>query len=279
MKRVLAIVLCGSVISSLGGCGTFVPPLTEGLDQSSATETAAESRMIGQIARAVRCQLGASITATILNDWSLAEDRPGKKRYTDAFDKWGAEANITITVTDKTGLSPSTLVTPPNPASIFTFGAGLDASSESYRSVKFNTFYTVRELFNRPCPIDDQRLGSPLVATDLKITPLLAGRLLAIRTGEASPLDEPGRANVLSHSVRFTVDTSLDLNPSWKLVPASVNPSGNLFTTSRNRAHELIVTFGPLDRDRGGRSLIPIAEQTHIFAIAQRDLQLFRPFR
>jgi len=233
--------------------------------------------MIGQVVKAVRCQLGASITETILNDWDQAQDRISKKRYTDVFDNWGAEANVSIAITDKTGLSPSALITPPSsPTSLFTLGTGVSATSESYRNVKFNTFYNVRELFNRPCPIDNQRLGSPLVATDLKITPLLEGRLLAMRTGEASSLDEPGRTNVLSTTIRFTVDTSLNLNPSWKLIQANVNSSGNLFTTSRNRIHELIITFGPLDRNRGGRSLIPIAEQTHIFAIAQRDMQVIR---
>lgn len=278
MRKTLIALLSCALAFNLASCGTFVPPLTDFPDPTAATESASESRMIGQIVRAVRCQLGASITATILNDWRLAEDRLSKKRYSDAFDNWGAEANITITITDKTGLSPSTLLTPPTLSSpIFNFAAGIDASSEAYRSVKFNTFYTMRELFNRPCPVDDRKFGSPLVATDLRITPLLEGRLLAIRTGEASPLDEPGRTNVLSHSVRFTVDTSAGANPSWKFIDVAVNPSGNLFTTSRNRIHELIITFGPLDRNRGGKSLILIAEQTHIYAISQQNIQSVRP--
>lgn len=274
MHQFLAGVLIGAMPLVLAGCGTFVPPLVDFPQSSSATESAAEARLIADVVRAVRCQLGASITNVILTDWELAKDRPNRRRYSDAFDNWGVEAAITITITDKTGLSPSVLATPASPpTSVFTLAAGFGASSESYRSVKFNTFYTMRQLFNRPCPVDVNKGASPLVATNLKITPLLEGRLLAIRVAEASPLDEAGRTNVLSHAVRFTVNTSADLNPAWKLADASVNPSGNLLSTSRDRIHDLLITFGPLDRDRGGRSLIEIAEQTHIFAIAQRELQ------
>lgn len=275
MRRSSTVILAFWGLLGLPGCGTVVPSLRDWPANSGPDE----SRMIGQIVRAVRCQLGASIDEVVQNDHDLAKERPNRKRYSDVFDTWGAEANITITVTDKTGLNPSTLLAPPSPpSSIFTLGAGLDASAEAVKSVKLNTFYTMRQLHRRPCPVvaAESKMGSPLVATDLEITSLLEGRLHAIRAGDASPLDEPGRANVLSHTVRFTVNTGVNVTPSWKLPHATINPGGPVFSTSRDRIHELVITFGPLDRDRGGMSLIPIAEQTHINTIAPRAIQIIR---
>lgn len=255
------------ILHLLTGCGTYVPSVRDWPNENN------EDEMIGQIVRAVRCQLAESITGVIANDQIQAESRPNRRRYTDAFDNWGMEANISITATEKSGVGPSALLAPDTlTLSAFTIGTSVGLSSEAEKTYTMNTFYTMRQLYKNECIVKStERFGSPLVATDLGVTALLEGRLLAIRTGGASPLDEPGRQNVLSETVQFTVDTNAGLNPSWKLPRANVNPGGNFFTTSRNRIHKLIITFGPLDRDRGGRSLIPIAEQTHIYAIAPRS--------
>lgn len=201
-----------------------------------------------------------------------------QKRYTDVFDNWGMEANITITATEKSRFSPSSILAPTTlAAAAFTAGNSLNYSTEAEKTYSLNTFYTMRQLYKNECIAKTtSKYGSPLVATDLGINALLEGRLLAIRTAGASPLDEPGRQNVLSQTIQFTVDTNGTFNPSWKLPRASVNSDGNLFTTGRNRIHKLIITFGPLDRDRGGQSLIPIAEQSHIFAIAPRPIPYIR---
>jgi hypothetical protein len=272
MQKSFATFSAPFLLSFLAACGTYVPSVRDWPNEDN------EQQMIGQIVRAVRCQLAESITGVIATDHDQAKSRTNGRRYTDAFDNWGMEANITVSATEKTGLGPSAILAPGNLASsIFTVSGSIGVSSEAEKSYALNTFYTMRQLYKNECIVKTtEKFGSPLVATDLGINALLESRLLAIRTGGASPLDEPGRQNVLSETVQFTVDTSGSLNPSWKLPRAIVNPGGNLFTTSRNRIHKLIITFGPLDRDRGGKSLIPIAEQTHIFAIAPRPAFYFR---
>ena len=82
-----------------------------------------------------------------------------------------------------------------------------------------------------------------------------------VATGDITSV---GKQNVLSHEVTFEVISSGNITPAWKLVRANFNQSGSFFTTSRDRKHDLIITFGPLDTSQSGTFLVPIAEQTHI---------------
>ena len=47
------------------------------------------------------------------------------------------------------------------------------------------------------------------------------------------------------------------------LAGGTINPSGPFLSASRDRTHDLLITFGPLDKPSSGRSLISIAEQSH----------------
>ena len=57
----------------------------------------------------------------------------------------------------------------------------------------------------------------------------------------------PFKSNVLSHEVKFEIVSSGNATPGWKLKQVTVNQSGNLFSISRDRIKDLIVTFGPAD--------------------------------
>lgn len=129
-----------------------------------------------------------------------------------------------------------------------------------------NFFFTVRELYlkaGETCEFErDPRKGSLLVTSDLKIASLLTSQITAIATQQVSSPD-PGRQNVLSHQITFQVVSAGDLNLGWTLVRANINPNGPLFSTTRDRTHDLLITFGPLDEAQRGQSLIAIAEQSH----------------
>ena len=58
-------------------------------------------------------------------------------------------------------------------------------------------------------------------------------------------------ADVLFHEVKFEVDTSANLTPAFKLRLVDVNDSGQFFSTSRNRVHDLQITLGPTDQGKG----------------------------
>ena len=89
-----------------------------------------------------------------------------------------------------------------------------------------------------------------LMASDLRLSNWLSDAVTAGDTREIKfeNSDAFKSSGVISHEVRFLVTTTGQLSPAWKLSRVlSVNPAGTLFSTSRDRTHDLIVTFGPTD--------------------------------
>jgi hypothetical protein len=58
--------------------------------------------------------------------------------------------------------------------------------------------------------------------------------------------DGPFKQNVLSHEVKFDVETIGGVVPGWKLARVSINQSGSGFSATRSRTHDLTITFGPV---------------------------------
>jgi hypothetical protein len=229
------------------------------------TSTLDEEAMVQEIVRSVACELQSSITRIILQDQKDAQRRRSGKRYTDFLNGWGVEVALNLTVVEKSGVSPSVLLTPPsNP--LFTMSGGLTASSEATRIENMNTFYTIKQLFrpeNPDCEAwDGNRYGSLLVQSNLHLYTLLESRI-GVSVLNYATLPSAGDKNVLSENISFKIETTGDLTPSWKLVRATFNPSGNVFSASRDSTQELVLTFGPMDKAKGGKSLIAIAEQAH----------------
>lgn len=265
------------VLLATGGCGTYIPSTRDWPDNDDL----AESDMIATIARSVGCELSYTITRIVTEDRRAAPERRTGRTYTDFLEEWGVQVALNLTIYERTGLNPTVLLTPPSiPSSVFTMFGGINASTEASRLQKINFFYTVSELY-KPAFFRDgigreacrdprgNKEGSPLVDSDLRLFSLLEGRLGATMLGfVGSPATAPllgGEKNVLSQTVSFKVLTSGQLNPAWKLVRASVNTSGTLVSTGRDRTHELVFTFGPLDKSvRGRRTLTPFAQQTHL---------------
>jgi hypothetical protein len=241
-----------------GSCGTYVPELREFPNYSQADTQV----MIDAIVQSVRCELSHAITSVVDQDISDAPRRQSKRTYSDFLGSWGAEVLLTFTIVEKSSANPSVLWAPPSAAtSVFTLDANISGSAQATRIEKMNLFYTVAELYRLPCRVASKRYDSFLIQNDLKIADLLIARLgpPALGTGHAP---EPGEKNVLSHEISFQVVTGGGLTPTLKLVRATVNPSGQFLGASRDRTHDLLITFGPIAH--GGKSLIAIAEQSHL---------------
>ncbi|WP_244625607.1 hypothetical protein [Methylobacterium mesophilicum] len=238
--------------------------------------------MIQAIVRSVRCELSNAVSDTINVDKSVSGLRRNKRAYADFLYGWGAEVLLTLTIVEKSAISPSAVGMPPSPAdAVFTIAGGLTLSSQATRIEKMNFFYRVVDLYHEDGQTCDatheQRNDSLLVQNDLKIATILDAKITAAALGNAEtpapglgakPLknsERPykGEKNVLQHQVTFQVVSSGNLTPAWKLVRATVNPVAPFLSASRDRTHDLIVTFGPLDPLRGDKALVPIAEQTH----------------
>jgi hypothetical protein len=242
---------------SASGCGTYVPELREFPNYTQADT----QNMIDAIVQSVRCELSHAITAVVDNDISESRLRQSKRTYSDFLGGWGAEVAFTFTIVEKTSVAPSVLWMPPSPASsVFTLSAGISGSTQATRIEKMNFFYTVAELYGLPCKGSDVRYDSFLVQNDLKIADILLGRIGPATLGTAHTPGS-GQKNVLSHEISFQVVTGGSATPMLKLVRATVNQSGTFLGMSRDRTHDLLITFGPLAS--GGKSLIAIAEQSH----------------
>jgi hypothetical protein len=240
------------------GCGTYVPELREFPNYTQADT----QNMIDAIVQSVRCELSRAVTSVVDNDISESRLRQSRRTYSDFLSNWGAEVLLTFTVVEKASGAPSVLWAPPSPvSSVFTLSASLSGSAQATRIEKMNFFYTVAELYGLPCKGSEVRYDSFLIQNDLKIADLLLGRIGAATLGTAHTPGS-GQKNVLSHEISFQVITGGSATPMLKLVRATINQSGTFLAASRDRTHDLLITFGPIAA--GGRSLIAIAEQTHI---------------
>jgi len=245
----------------LTGCGTLVPEIR---DFPNNTSEAKNNELVQAIIVSIRCELNDAVTAVIKADAFTA--KADRFFYAQFLQKWGAQVALTLQLDEKTMVSPNTIYLPiSSPSSIFTLSGGLSATADATRIDKVNFYYKVSELYmrrNQTCERDvNPPAGSLLIQSDLKLREWLDVMVNGVATGQITSV---GKQNVLSHQITFQVTTSGNITPAWKLVTATVNQNDPLFTTSRDRKHDLIITFGPLDTSQSGNFLIPIAENTHI---------------
>lgn len=253
----------------MGGCGLTVPELQEPPANTMQSENDA---LVQAIVHSVHCEIEDAVTAAINDD--IATQGHNGFFYANFLSKWGAEVALTLTVEEKSIVSPNAVFMPPNPATaLFTLGGGLSQSADATRIDKMNYYYTVKELYlgrDKKCIRDEQPVsGSLLVQSDLKLREWLEAQVTAVATRQlkiAGNSAGPWKQNVLSHEVRFDVVSSGNISPAWKLVRATVNQSGSFLTASRDRTHDLLITFGPLDNSQSRSFLAPIAENSHFIS-------------
>jgi hypothetical protein len=188
------------------------------------------------------------------------------KRSAEAYDKflkkWGAQVALTLRLDEQTSVSPSGLFGLPHAA--FSLVGGASGTADATRVDIINFQYKVSELYLGPegkCQRDTSApTDSLLIQSDLKLREWLDVMFLGVATGQITRLSNK---NVLSHQVTFDVTTSADVTPAWKLANGAINQRGLFLKVSRDRKHDLLVTFGPIDKTNSGNFLIPIAETTH----------------
>jgi len=240
----------------LAGCGTQVPQIRDFPNNNTVADN---NELVQAIIVSIHCELKDAVTKVI--------NARAHNYYTAEFlKKWGAQVGLTLQLEEKTTVSPNTVYLPPSPpSSIFTLAGGLTGTADATRIDKINFYYKVSELYlgpNGKCQRDDNPPhDSLLIQSDLKLAEWLDVMVNGVATGHITSI---GNENVLSHQITFQVTTSGNVTPAWKLVRATVNQSGSFLMASRDRKHDLLITFGPLDKTKSGNFLVPIAESTHI---------------
>lgn len=220
----------------LGGCGTYVPEI-----QEFPGDSVQGQKLVASIVTNIKCEVRDAL------------DDLYKIQRRTFLDTWGVQMTLNLTIIEKGALNPRVDWMPPSPASaVFTLGAGGTLSSEATRTDKLTSFYTVAELRKLGRCTREERPGGPfLLQSDLKLNEWLVDAVTVGHTGgvnyDVDTVNGPFRQEVLSHEVKFDVVSSADITPSWKLARATINPSGTLLSASRDRSHDLTITFGPTD--------------------------------
>lgn len=239
-----AFLLSGCLLAS--GCGTYVPGIQE------FSGNAIDGQLLVQaIAESVRCDIQNSVR------YVIDEDKQLGVRNADWFDKWGVQYTLTLSVEEKSAANPSILWKPPGPlVSVFTLGAGASLSASATRTLKMNFFYLVEEFYKAPpCRNETKakyRSQSLLIQDDLKLKDWLVAYVLVVGTGAGNaPVgpDTPVKKEALTDRIKFQVVTGGSVAPAWQLTRLDVNRSGSLLSASRDRTHELLITYGPVDPD------------------------------
>jgi hypothetical protein len=247
-SRGIRFALALSVASSVGACGLYVPEI-EDLPGGPADGQA----LVQAIVTSVHCEVADAVKYVI--DQDIADSKQfHEPREATWFYNWGAQVALTLTVEEKSAINPTSVLTPKGtPSTIFTFGSSASLSADATRIDKVNFYYTVAQLYKRaPCARGVQpkntTASSLLIQSDLKLSQWLQDQILPVATGEVSqPTSSSGifKQNVLSHEVKFEVITTGSVTPAWKLVQVNFNQSGTFLMGTRDRTHDLVITFGP----------------------------------
>jgi hypothetical protein len=275
----------------LAGCGTVVPNLQESGGAGQAVV------LVHAIVDGIHCELRHAIYTVDKNDADLAASLNQGVSHVGYLKDWAVQVTLSLQVEEKTAVSPSALWTPNGAlSSIFSIGASATGSADATRIDKLNYFYTLKELrASGDCQhsaIPPEQPGSLLIQSDLKITEWLTSHVLLVGTNEviprrAAPSGSAGKSatgasdalksggtgapNGFSHEVIFQVVSSGTVTPAWKLIKASFNQSATPFSTSRDRKHDLLLTFGPQD-PKLAQTLAPTAQSLHSSALINQNL-------
>ena len=164
------------------------------------------------------------------------------------MDNWGVSILLNLDITEKTTVAPSaTWSPPPSQTVIPTLAGGVSGSSQVERIDKLHSFFTVRQLL-RAKRCDFRPGGFMLMQSNLKLNEWLFDTYTVQATKQADFNSGGLPTDVLYHEVQFEVDTSANATPGFKLKLVNVNDSGQFFSTSRNRTHDLQITLGPTDQ-------------------------------
>jgi hypothetical protein len=258
--------LCLAISAALGGCGLYVPSISE-----FPGDSVSEQQLVQKIIQAVRCELRDAV-----NNFYDKQQRQHL-----FIDNWGAQLTLTLTIEEKSELNPTALWTP---NTIFSLFGGVDVSADATRTDTINSFHTIQEIRAlQSCTPEERPVGPFLLESDLKLENLLFDSQTASDTGQVN-FTETARAgsgkNVIQHEVKFIVTSTGDITPAWKLSRVwSVNQSGIFLAALRNRTQDLLITLGQTDETGAapGPAAASIALSSQIGIAVSNSLRTITP--
>jgi hypothetical protein len=272
----------------VSGCGTYVPEIQEFYQSPHVGR-----ELIDPIVAQVECEVKGAVQSAIIKDIDFANApevvifqkehglTPGRKL---AFlDTWAAQVTLTLTIDEKSVLSPGVSLNTPLPTAVTTFphsaavstlqsfslGFGGTASADATRKETL-AFYIDFKKFTDKASLAKARLlkgqpGGPdypcqrsdgiFIQSDLKFKEWLTDALVPTTYVEKRPVDfgkalaaeeKISKKDVISHEITFVILYGGNITPTWKLVRVSANTGSlPLFSAQRTKTQDLIITMGP----------------------------------
>jgi hypothetical protein len=260
-KRTTLILSLGLPLA-VAGCGTGVPGIQEFWGGPEDTTT-----KIQQISFQAQCEIGKSLEQIFKVDADLHKS-PDHPRLEFIKDNWAVQVNWILIADEKSTLTPSLGLTTPFANSIkifptgpvtspqsFSLGLGGIVSSEAIKNYKLNYFYKIKDLvktdfIHAKCLPDAPANASLFVQSDLQIYQFLAASF-NVQTAGIADYYNVRSSNGLVDDIKFEIVTNGNVTPTWKLVNITNSGSAALFAMNRDRTQEVIVSFGPIDKQIG----------------------------
>ncbi|WP_457798716.1 hypothetical protein [Methylocystis sp. S23] len=255
MRNILKCGMVFSVLGALSACGTYTPDIMEAWGQKGD-----EQIIVNSIAQRIRCEISEAVNTVLDDDLRDARQFKGQTRLLEWLEKWGAQVTLTLSIDEKTNVNPGVVFNTPMigaktwfpagisvPASQFyTLGLGGKFNSTASRIDKINWFYTVAELRkDRACTMDPIPGSYLIVDSDLKLKDWLRAAVTPSQTDLVTFPTDPNKKDVISHQVKFVIETGGDITPTWRLVRITANGAGSFFGATRSRTQDLTITLGP----------------------------------
>lgn len=264
-----------AVATLLSGCGVAVPDIKEPWDGPYGTR-----QIEFEVKKTVFCKLGEAIRTVNWEYTVMTRSGAGAPLVKRQFipNNYVAQISLSFEVDESGGLNPGvSLISPLANSQSFSLGLGGTLSSTASRIDKFDPTYSVSSLMIEPgpeaiCnPKKDPYYGStsssPLIVDDLGIQSWLEDAMWtnifipstaspnAAGMGGAgggqpgsSPKPQSGGTtpDTISIEIKFVIQTSGNVTPTWKLIRLSANTGTAPFVgVGRTRTHDLIITIGP----------------------------------
>jgi hypothetical protein len=229
MSAIRRIGICLTVCTALGGCGTFVPNISE-----FPSDKVTEQQLVQGIVQAVTCELRDAVNG-------FYEKQHRKHLF---IDSWGAQLTLTLTVEESTTINPTAMWIP---NAMFSLFGGINASSDATRTDIINSYHTIQELLAlKSCTPEERPVGPFLLESDLKLENLLFDSQISSDTGQVNFNEQTSSStNVISHEVKFIVMSSGNITPAWKVSRIfTVNQNSTFLAALRNRTQDLLITLG-----------------------------------
>ena len=224
-----------AMVSTLAGCGTYVPPLQEYFETASPDAVFSAG---GQFEYAIKTKIYCDIVEAVVASREAGVLPTG----------WAVQTTLDLQVDESGSLNPgATYIDSPT----VSIGAGACLSSQATKESKFGSYWNLDKLKgagSSPCA-NGRPVGSSLLLSELGIAQWLKDSLRSryfLPSSEGKKGDPFFKQDFLSLHVKFIVTSSGSVTPAWKLVRVTTGNGGlPLVGAGRVRTHDLLLTFGP----------------------------------